>query len=234
MKKSKQAWRPNARQAEFLRLQDVYEVLFGGQVAGGKTDALIMAPMVYPEYRTSPHFKGLILRHDGQSLDKEIIPRTQRGDMYAAYAPGAKFNSNRRVWTLPSQARIIFTHAKDLLAHHGAEYQYVGWDELTHFTEEQYCWILTRLRSAVNLPIRVRAGTNPLGPGSDWVKRRWGPWLSCNYLFPDPFAEPAHRKSAESLRAILQPREDESGRRLPPALSGQILWYSYDDEGDEI
>lgn len=138
-------WRPNAAQALILQdLAHVYEVLYAGEVGGGKTDLVVMAPLVYPEYR-SPHFKGLVLRHDGQDLDKEIVPRSSRGDMYPAYAPGARYNSNKRLWTLPAVrpgdtegGRIIFTHAKDLMSHWGPEYQYAGWDELTHFTEEQY------------------------------------------------------------------------------------------------
>lgn len=227
-------WQPNAVQATILRdLADVYEVLYAGQVGGGKTDLVVMAPLVYPEYR-SAHFKGLILRHDGQDLDKEICPRTQRADMYPAYAPGARFNSNKKVWQLPQGGRIILTHAKDLMAHWGPEYQYAGWDELTHFSEEQYTWILGRLRSSVGLRIRVRAATNPPGPGRAWVRRRWGPWLDRHYFTPPTDAPPAVVKAAESLRALLPPRQDVEGRPLPPAESAQVLWYTFDEDGHEI
>lgn len=227
-------WQPNPVQTTILRnLSPVYELLYAGEVGGGKTDLISMAPLCYPEYRT-PHFKGLILRHDGQDLDKEIIPRTQRSDMYPAYAPGAKFNSNKRFWNLPSGGRIILTHAKDLMAHWGPEYQYAGWDELTHFTEEQYTWILGRLRSSVGLPIRVRCATNPPGPGRAWVRRRWGPWLDRHYLTP-PVDAPEHiHKAARSLAALLPPRQDVDGRPLPPAQSAQVLWYTYDEDLHEV
>lgn len=193
-----------------------------------------MAPLVYPEYAGSGHFKGLILRHDEKDLDKEILPRTKRPDMYPAYQPGAKLLSNKKAWVLPSGARVIFTHAKDLLAHWGPEYQYLGWDELTHFSEEQYLFLLGRLRSAVGLPIRVRSGANARGPGKAWVRQRWGPWLCSGYLRPRADAPPEHHVAAESLRRLLPERRDASGRIRPPARSGQVLWYDYDQEGREI
>jgi predicted phage terminase large subunit-like protein len=59
----------------------------------------------------------------------------------------------------------------------GAEFAYVAFDELTHFTEAQYTYLLSRARSASSIPIRVRAATNPGGIGAEWVMRRWGPWL---------------------------------------------------------
>lgn len=228
-------WQPNARQRQILAdLSHVYEVLYAGQVGGGKTDLVAMAPLCYPEYTGSAHFKGLILRHDGQDLDKEIVPRTQRGDMYPAYLPGARYNANKRTWVFPSGGRVILTHAKDLLSHWGPEYQYLGWDELTHFSLEQYTWLLGRLRSSVGLPIRVRAGTNPPGPGRPWVKERWGPWLDRHYLAPPKDASPARRLAAESLAALLPLRKDVDGRPLPPATSGQVLCYTYDEDGAEI
>jgi len=228
-------WQPNARQAQILRdLAHVYEVLYAGQVGGGKTDLVAMAPLCYSEYTSSPHFKGLILRHESYDLDKEIVPRTQRLDMYPAYLPGIAYNANKRIWVFPSKGRVVLTHAKDLLSHWGPEYQYLGFDELTHFTEEQYTFLLGRLRSSVGLPIRVRAGTNPPGPGRAWVKARWGPWIDRHYLTPPADATPARRRAAESLAALLPPRQDASGRPLPPAVSGQVLWYAYDDDGAEI
>lgn len=235
MAAARKAWQPSPVQRQVLvELADVYEVLYAGQVGGGKTDLVVMAPLVYPEYRDSAHFKGLILRHDEKDLDKEILPRSKRPDMYPAYVPAARLLSNKKAWVLPAGGRVIFTHAKDLLAHWGPEYQYLGWDELTHFTEEQYLFLLGRLRSSVGLPIRVRAGANPLGPGKAWVKRRWGPWLQRDYLRPRADAPAEHHVAAESLRLLLPERRDAAGKLLPPAVSGQVLWYTSDEEGREI
>src|SRR6185312_15647601 len=55
--------------------------------------------------------------------------------------------------------------------------QYIGFDELTHFTRYQYIYMLSRARSGHGLPIRIRAATNPGGEGHEWVQERWAPWL---------------------------------------------------------
>ena len=46
----------------------------------------------------------------------------------------------KRVWRFPSGAQIHFghlEHAGDVRAHQSAEYQYIAFDELTHFLEQQ-------------------------------------------------------------------------------------------------
>jgi len=66
----------------------------------------------------------------------------------------------------------------DVAAHQSAEYQFVGFDEVTHFTEKQYLYLgFSRMRSSHGIPLRLRAGTNPGGDGHDWVFRRFGAWL---------------------------------------------------------
>jgi predicted phage terminase large subunit-like protein len=57
-----------------------------------------------------------------------------------------------------------------------AEYTYVGYDELTQFTEDQYLYLFSRLRkpdSGMPMPLRMRATSNPGGVGHDWVKARF-------------------------------------------------------------
>ncbi len=58
-----------------------------------------------------------------------------------------------------------------------AEYQYIGFDELTSFTESQYVYMQSRLRGGDGVPVRARAGTNPGGEGHEWVMKRFAPWL---------------------------------------------------------
>lgn len=51
-----------------------------------------------------------------------------------------------------------------------------GFDEATTFTEEQFDQIDTRVRSAdpvLSQMLYVRLGTNPVGPGLEWVRRRF-------------------------------------------------------------
>ena len=56
-----------------------------------------------------------------------------------------------------------------------AEFQMVGFDELTQFTESQYTYLFSRLRrlEGSNIPIRMRAASNPGDKGHQWVKQRF-------------------------------------------------------------
>jgi len=66
-------------------------------------------------------------------------------------------------------------HEDDKRDYAGKEYQFVGWDELTEFTESQYTFVVnSRARTKdSSIPIRIRATTNPGGIGHVWVKSRF-------------------------------------------------------------
>lgn len=81
-------------------------------------------------------------------------------------------------WTFPSGATLKFSHLQyesNKFDHQGAEYQFIGFDELTQFTEGQYRYLLSRLRrrEGSKIPLRARSSSNPGGIGHDWVKRRF-------------------------------------------------------------
>lgn len=219
-------------QATFLSTYaGVWEVLNAGSVGSGKTDAGIMAPVVYPEYRRDPRFRALILRFNEKDLTKDITPRIEAPGAYLAYAGGGPLNQTTLIYRMKSGARVIFGHAKNLLSLQGQEYQYVWWDELTHWpTPEAYLYVgFTRVRSASGLPVRIRAGTNATGPGKRWVKERWGPWLDARYLTPPKDAGAAVHRGAEQLRALgYEPRAG-----LPPCPSGHVLHYTVSESGEE-
>ena len=73
---------------------------------------------------------------------------------------------------------------QDHLKYQGAEFQYIGFDELTQFKEKQYRYLFSRLRKVDDpeaplsrVPLRMRAATNPGGPGHHWVYLRFvKPW----------------------------------------------------------
>lgn len=226
-------WQPGRVQAELLRrYADCYELLWTGEVGSGKTEPGIMAPVLFKPYRESPDFKALILRHQDSDLNKEIVQRILKPHMYPAYDPNGGFNKNTKIWTLGSKGLVIFTHANNLEAHHGSEYQYAWWDELASFDEVTYCTMVGRFRSSVGLPCRIWSGTNPWGPGRDWIRRRWGPWLYKHYATPRPDDHPDVLRGAATLRRPA--RHDAQGRLLPPVPFGEVLWYTYDENLNEI
>jgi hypothetical protein len=65
-------------------------------------------------------------------------------------------------------------HEKDKYQYQGFEFQRLRVDELAQFTESQYLYLFSRLRSRDGrVRINVRASCNPQGIGMLWVKRRF-------------------------------------------------------------
>lgn len=90
----------------------------------------------------------------------------------------AHWNSMKHIWTFPSTATLTFgnlEHEKDKFRYQSAEFQYIGFDELTQFTETQYRYLFSRLRRLEDsfIPLRMRSASNPGNIGHDWVKRRF-------------------------------------------------------------
>ncbi len=166
-------WEPNpGPQARFLA-SGAFEALYGGAAGGGKTDALTVAPLRWVEH---PRFAALILRRTFPDLERTLIRRSRQ--IYPS--GGATYNDGKHVWRFPSGAEIHFGYLEaesDVEQYQGAEFQFIGLDELTHFSESQYRYMISRCRGPAELPKQIRATTNPGGPGHDWVQRRWGAWL---------------------------------------------------------
>jgi len=91
---------------------------------------------------------------------------------------GVKWNEQEHAFTFPSGAKLTFGYLDaddDKYRYQSAEFQFIGFDELTQFTESQYRYLLSRLRrlKGSNVPLRVRSATNPGGVGHEWVKQRF-------------------------------------------------------------
>lgn len=167
-------WKPFLKQEQFISLPfTVFEALYGGAAGGGKSEMLVLLPLIY-RFHLHHKFKGIILRRTFPELEKEIINRS-----YEYYeAAGGKYNKQEKRWKFPSGAEMQFGHAEneqDIRKYDGVEYNYAAFDELTHFTEFQYLYLVgSRCRSSTSeLPSIVRNSTNPGGVGHAWVRRRF-------------------------------------------------------------
>lgn len=170
-------WKPTLKQEKFLSIPlSVKEGFFGGAVYGGKSDVLLMYPIVH-EWIKYPKFKGLFLRRTMPELRDEIIPRSK--GYYKKF--GGDFNKTDHTWEFPSGAMIIFGHCEhedDVHKYDSTQFNYVAFDELTSFTEWQYLYITierTRRQTKydIDLPMIVRSASNPGNIGHLWVKKRF-------------------------------------------------------------
>lgn len=146
------------------------EVLFGGAAGGGKSFGQIADALIFAiRY---PGSKQLILRRTFAELDKSLI-RLALGlypkEIYS-------FNQSSHTGKFQNGSLIDFGYCQnelDVYQYQSAEYDVIRFDELTHFTESQYLYLISRVRGANSYPKQVKSTTNPGGIGHGWVKARF-------------------------------------------------------------
>lgn len=220
-------WRPTRKQGFFLELPyTVKEGFYAGALGAGKSDVLLLYPILH-RLHENPEFKGLFLRRTFPELKNEIIPRSIR----LFKIVGGDYNRNDKLWSfglnrskspMGAGGLFFFGHCEnedDVHNYDSMQPNYVGFDELTSFTEWQYLYItLERCRSRLgsNLPAIVRSASNPGNTGHNWVRKRFidpkpdgmslirGPSGVLRIFIPatiddNPHIDPAYRQSLEAL-----------------------------------
>ena len=157
------------KQMQFLEAE-ADEVLFGGAAGGGKSYAQLIDALLYGlKY---PRSKQLILRRTMPELEMSLI-RVAR----SIYPPGLfSYQATSHSGKLINGSIIDFGYCAtegDVFRYQSVEYDVIRFDELTHFTEFQYVYLLSRIRGTLPYPRQVKSATNPGGIGHSWVKRRF-------------------------------------------------------------
>ncbi|MGD1893998.1 MAG: terminase large subunit domain-containing protein [Cyclobacteriaceae bacterium] len=143
------------------------DVAFGGGAAGaGKTFALLAENI--RNYQT-PGFNSSTFRRTSPQI-------TNPGGLWDASQEiypniGATPNQNELLWKNGSGAKFKFSHLqheKNKLDWQGTEIAYLGFDELTHFTEGQFFYLLSRNRSTCGVRPYCRATMNP--DAESWIR----------------------------------------------------------------
>ena len=146
------------------------EVLFGGAAGGGKSYGQVVDALLFAiKY---PGSKQLILRRTFSELDKSLIRLSLSLYPKEIYS----FNQSSHTGRFKNGSIIDFGYCAaefDVYQYQSAEYDVIRFDELTHFTESQYIYLISRVRGANDFPKQIKSSTNPGGIGHGWVKARF-------------------------------------------------------------
>ena len=160
-------------QTEFLSSSaDI--VIYGGAAGGGKTFGLLMECLRHIDI---PGFWSVLfrrtstqVRNPGGLWDTSVTLFPLSGGYPRESALEWEFNGGN--------AKVKFAHMeydKNRFDWQGSQIPFIGFDELTHFSWEQFVYMLSRNRSTCGVKPYIRATTNP-DPDS-WVRKIIDWWI---------------------------------------------------------
>lgn len=157
-------------------------VIGGGSAGAGKTFSLLLEPLRHKDVKG---FGGVIFRRTSPQIRSEGGLWDTSKELYPLV--NARPRESVLEWEFPSGVKIKFSHLeheKNILDWQGSQIPLIGFDELTHFTEKMFFYLLSRNRSACGVRPYVRATCNP-DPES-WVAKLIEWWIDQNTGYPIP------------------------------------------------
>lgn len=162
------------------------------------TFALLLDIYRYANYK---NFVGVIFRKEmtqvinsGGLWDKALELYKELGAIPNATSRYLKFPHIKRdekgkiiEYTEGAGGKIQFSHLNndsDKFNWQGTEVPYIAFDELTHFSFEDFTYLMSRNRNTNGFPNLIRATCNP-DPDS-WVRDMLDPWINSESGFPIP------------------------------------------------
>jgi len=154
---------------------------FGGGAGGGKSYALLLEPL---RHYNNPEFGAVIFRRNSTQV------RNEGGLWHESLAIYSHLMGHPRQafleWRFPSGARVKFAHLENersVYDYQGSQIAMIGYDELTHFTENQFVYMMSRNRSTCGVSPYIRGTCNP--DVNSWV-RKWVDWYVDEHGFSIP------------------------------------------------
>ena len=143
---------------------------------------LLLDPL---RYVVHPKFGAVILRRTNPEIMNEGGLWDEACGLYLPL--GARARQDDKSFTFPSGAVISLSHLqheKNVYGWQGSQVPYLGFDELTHFTERQFWYLSSRQRNVSGIPNLIRCTCNP-DPDS-FVRKLIDWWIDAEgYAIPE-------------------------------------------------
>ena len=157
--------------------------VYGGSAGGGKTWALEFEPV---RHLSRPGFFCVIFRRNAVQVRNPGGLWDESMKIYPALG-GAPLQQPLE-WTFPAGSKVKFAHLEhegSVLDWQGSQIALIGFDELTHFTQAQFFYMLSRNRSTCGIRPYIRATCNP--DADSWVASFIAWWLDgrTGYAIPE-------------------------------------------------
>lgn len=168
---------PTPKQRAFLLMNNTKEILYGGAAGGGKSVAQLMAALQYVDI---PGYSAILFRktYADLALPGALIDMSKQWLMPFVESKEVKWSEKEKQYVFPSGATLNFGYLEsgnDCYRYQGAEFQYIGMDEVTHIDPNNYRYLFSRLRKpkSLQVPLRFRATANPGGQFGEYYYQRF-------------------------------------------------------------
>ena len=157
----------------------------GGAAGVGKTWGLLAECLRHSD---NGGFGAVIFRRESPQITNQGGLWDESAEMYPHFS--ALPNQVSLSWRFPSGAKVRFSHMqypKDRFNWDGSQIPLIGFDQLEHFEEIQFWYMLARNRSLCGVRPYIRATCNPIpddDPIGGWLHRLISWWLDDETGYP--------------------------------------------------
>jgi predicted phage terminase large subunit-like protein len=174
---------PQPGQQEKYLSSDADIAIYGGAAGAGKTWATLLEPLRH--VTNNPEFACVIFRRNMPQIKNPGGLWDESMKLYPLC--GGVPVSSISEWNWPEGGKLKFAHLdheSTKLDWQGSQIPLIGFDELTHFTESQFFYMVSRNRSMCGVRPYIRATCNP--DADSWVARLLEWWIDQKTGFPIP------------------------------------------------